>query len=89
VLGDFIEEVEVGSGLRARFEGGELWWSEATGSHLLSGVVLEAYLVEGSTTLGFPREDVAVGSDGGSWADFQVGRITCGAELASCVVAYG
>jgi SpoIID/LytB domain protein len=91
VLGDFVEELEVGAGLRARFESGELWWSEATGSHLLSGVVQEAYLAEGGadSALGFPRADVAVGSDGGSWADFEVGRITCGASLDSCVVAYG
>ncbi len=82
-------EVAVAGGLRLKFEAADLWWSSATGSHLLTGAVRAAYNDLGGATskLGFPRTDVA-STDSGSYADFAVGRITCPSD-ADCVVAYG
>lgn len=82
-------EVAVAGGLHAQFKGADLFWSSATGSKFLTGDLLAAYRGAGgpSGDLGFPRTDV-VKADGGVYADFQVGRITCPTDK-ECVVAYG
>jgi stage II sporulation protein D len=82
-------EVAVAGGTHAAYTGGDLWWSETTGSHWLSGSPLKAYLAAGgpASELGFPKSDQITISDG-SYADFQVGRITC-PNSGSCEVTYG
>lgn len=83
------DEVSVAGGSRLKFAKADLWWSEATGSKLLTGAVRTAYndLDGAKSELGFPKTDV-ITTDTGTRADFQVGRITCptGKE---CVVSYG
>lgn len=83
------DEVSVAGGLRLTFAKADLWWTTATGSYLLTGDVRTAYndLSGAESKLGFPRTDV-VTTDTGSYADFQLGRITCPTD-GDCVVAYG
>jgi len=87
--GPAASEVSVAGGLYARFEGGDLYWSPATGSRLLTGRVAAAYRTAGgpASALGFPRTDVAT-SGSETRADFQAGRISCPASV-DCVVSFG
>ncbi|MGB7962998.1 MAG: SpoIID/LytB domain-containing protein [Propionicimonas sp.] len=82
-------DVVVAGGKHATYAGGDLWWSEKTGSHWLSGALLKAYLAAGgpASELGFPASDQTTISDG-NYADFEVGRITCPTS-GGCGVTYG
>lgn len=83
------DEVAVAGGWHASYAGGDLWWSEATGSHWLAGELLKAYLAAGgpASDLGFPTSDQTAVADG-SFADFQFGRISCPSSGA-CAVTFG
>lgn len=85
--GPDASEVAVAGGLFASFEGGDLYWSKATGSRLLTGAVALAYAKAGgpSGKLGFPVADVAPGI-GGLSAEFQRGTISCPSS-GSCTVS--
>ena len=82
-------EESVAGGLRLKFAKADLWWSEATGSRLLTDEVRTEYnsLKGAESELGFPKTDV-ITTDTGTYADFQVGRITCPTGK-KCVVSYG
>ena len=82
------EKVIAGGSLLA-FATADLWWSDDTGSHLVTGGVRTAYNELGGATskLGFPRTDTTTGDTGIS-ADFELGRIACPAT-GECVVSYG
>ncbi|MFT4294286.1 MAG: SpoIID/LytB domain-containing protein [Micropruina sp.] len=77
-------ETAVAGGLYAQFEDGELYWSQATGSRLLTGTVADAYRKAGgpSGKLGFPTADASSGS-----AEFQKGTISC-SRSGNCQVNY-
>jgi len=95
------EQVRSG-GLYAPFENGALWWSEATGSHRLSGLADQVYLQAGgpeTSGLGFPTTDEAAiikpkvaGITTGTEIYFQTGLISCptgATEATACVVSLG
>lgn len=83
------EEKAVAGGLRLEFPTADLWWTADTGSRLITGEVRTAYNDLGGAVskLGFPKTDVTT-TDTGTFADFQLGRITC-TTGADCVVSYG
>ena len=67
-----------GAGQFARFTGGSIWWSEATGARALSGPVEKFWRSTGAErgALGFPTSDVTATADGtGQYARFQNGSI--------------
>ncbi len=82
------EKVVAGGSVLA-FPKADLWWSDDTGSHLLSGDVRSAYneLGGAASKLGFPKIDLKTSGSGTS-ADFELGRITCPSS-GDCVVSYG
>ena len=65
-----------GVGQYARFQGGAIYWSPSTGAHVVAGSFLTAYTGAGAERgrLGYPRTD-AYAVSGGTWQDFQHGRI--------------
>ena len=75
-------------GLHARFEGGELYWSKATGSRLLTGRVADAYRAAGGPAgrLGFPTTDAATAGTR-TVAGFANGQIGCPTS-GTCQVSY-
>lgn len=67
-----------GRGRVARYQGGAIFWSAATGAFALSGAVLTAYdAAKGPrSTLGYPTSDVRTARDAKSrYANFERGRI--------------
>lgn len=63
-LGASTSGVEaVGDGFRQNFSGGSIFWSEATGAHVIYGAVNAKYAEEGGPTgsLGFPTGDETAG----------------------------
>jgi uncharacterized protein with LGFP repeats len=77
-----------GSGQYAHFQGGSIYWSAASGAHVLGGVVYDRWAASGWETswLGLPVTDLAVAPDKvGLFAHFQNGSIywtpTTGARL--------
>ena len=67
-----------GAGQFARFTGGSIWWSQATGAHALSGPVESLWRSTGAESgpLGFPTSDVTpAATGGGQYARFQHGSI--------------
>ena len=95
-------EQSIAGGLYAPFEGGALWWSQATGSKRLSVTANQAYLAAGgpeTSGLGFPTSDEGSitkakvdGITKGTEVYFQSGLITCpdkATDPATCVVSLG
>jgi SpoIID/LytB domain protein len=82
-------EKVVAGGSVLQFADADLWWSEATGSRLLTGAVRTTYndLSGPTSQLGFPKTDV-VTTDTDTSVDFQLGRIAC-PSAGDCVVSYG
>jgi SpoIID/LytB domain protein len=80
------DEVSVAGGLAARFAKGDLYWTKATGSRLLTGALAKAYRDEGgpSSKLGWPVAD-GKASGSSTVGTFQHGLITCPAS-GDCVV---
>ena len=70
------DTTDVAGGATTAFTGGSVFWSEATGAHVLRGGVLTAFLAAGGPggTLGFPISDHAA-VPGGFAAAFQGGSV--------------
>ncbi|WP_113811448.1 hypothetical protein [Blastococcus sp. TBT05-19] len=66
-----------GGGRFAHFQGGSIYWTQATGARVLSGAVLDRWAATGweNGTLGYPTTDVTALADGGRYAHFQRGSI--------------
>ncbi len=82
-------EVSTAGGLAARFAKGDLYWSKATGSRLLTGDLARAYRAADGpgSALGFPVAD-GKASGSSTVGVFEHGLITCPASGA-CVVDLG
>ncbi|MBI4261240.1 MAG: SpoIID/LytB domain-containing protein [Actinobacteria bacterium] len=74
-----VQVLLAAGGEKVRFEGGFIYWSEATGAHELHGAVFTYFKTHGNAggALGFPTSDVVVEADGTEWATFQGGTVTC------------
>ncbi|WP_029432607.1 hypothetical protein [Blastococcus sp. URHD0036] len=67
-----------GAAQYAHFQRGSIYWSQATGPHVLSGPVYDRWAASGweNSPLGLPRTDVGTTPDGrGTFAHFQNGSI--------------
>jgi uncharacterized protein with LGFP repeats len=67
-----------GQGLYAVFQHGSIYWSRATGAHVLRGAVYQAWTGAGADqgVLGYPTTDVTATPDGkGHYAYFQGGAV--------------
>ncbi len=67
-----------GQGLYAHFQGGSVYWTRATGAHLLRGAILDAWARTGweRGALRYPTTDVTATPDGkGTYAYFQGGAV--------------
>ncbi|MGY1662198.1 hypothetical protein ACI78Q_13355 [Geodermatophilus sp. SYSU D00705] len=64
-------------GRMARFQGGSVYWTPATGARMVSGAVLTRYEAAGGAggALGYPTSDVTALPGGGAFAHFQRGSI--------------
>ncbi len=71
-----VPEAAVPGGTRARFSGGELYWSPTTGAHEVHGAVLSRYLAVGGAggVLGLPTADEAA-VPGGRGSTFRGGAV--------------
>lgn len=71
------EESAAPGGRVSRFQRGRVYWTPATGAHVVYGGILERYLAEGgpASRLGFPVGDEE-DAPGGRQSRFQHGRIT-------------
>jgi SpoIID/LytB domain protein len=79
----------VAGGVRARFDGGEIYFKQGVGAYEVHGPVLRKYLAVGgvSSDLKFPISDVEALEDGSTRSRFQGGRIVC-APGGGCTVTY-
>ncbi|MGY1682445.1 N-acetylmuramoyl-L-alanine amidase [Geodermatophilus sp. SYSU D01176] len=62
----------------SRFQGGDVYWSEATGAHVVRGAIRDTWLQTGGATgyLGLPVTDDAATADGrGAFVRFQGGDV--------------
>ncbi|WP_249027836.1 N-acetylmuramoyl-L-alanine amidase, partial [Blastococcus saxobsidens] len=59
------------------FQGGSVYWSQATGARLVSGAVLDRFSAAGGPggSLGYPTTDVTALAGGGRFAHFQGGSV--------------
>ncbi|MGY1917289.1 LGFP repeat-containing protein, partial [Blastococcus sp. SYSU DS0973] len=66
-----------GGGAFAHFEGGSVYWTQATGARIVSGPVRDRWAAAGWETgvLGFPTTDVLPLSGGGRFAHFEGGSV--------------
>ena len=73
-------------GVRARFDGGDIYHHETVGAFEVHGPVLQAYRNHGGPTsdLGFPTSDVVTEAGGTLVSTFEGGTISC--EPAGCTV---
>jgi uncharacterized protein with LGFP repeats len=77
-----------GRGYVVRFQGGDVWWSPATGAQVVSGAIAKSYWERGgsSSALGFPtRSSYAV--TGGVRTDFERGSMTWNAQTGAVSVS--
>lgn len=74
-------------GVRARFDGGDIYFHQAVGAFEVHGPVLDAYRGEGGPTsaLKFPTSDVVTEGDGTLVSTFEGGTIACEPD-AGCTV---
>ncbi|MFL5305679.1 MAG: LGFP repeat-containing protein [Polyangia bacterium] len=72
------------SGLGTPFAS-SIYWSAATGAHILTAEIRDAWLATGGPTgpLGYPTSDEAPAHDGGRAAEFQSGRIVWTAQTGA------
>lgn len=71
-------EVPVEGGAYTRFEGGDIYWSPATGAHVVKGAIATTWAALGAerSPLGFPTTDELTTPDGvGRYTHFQHGSI--------------
>lgn len=75
-------------GVRARFDGGEIYRHQSVGAFEVHGPVLDAYLSHGGAPsgLGFPTSDVVTEGDGTLVSTFEGGTISCPPD-AGCTVS--
>ncbi|QXG77890.1 N-acetylmuramoyl-L-alanine amidase [Modestobacter sp. L9-4] len=66
-----------GDGAYAHFQNGSVYWSPATGSRWVRGMVMDRWSVLGREqgVLGFPTSEEAPAADGGSFQTFQGGMV--------------
>ncbi|NEK87252.1 hypothetical protein GCU60_16035, partial [Blastococcus saxobsidens] len=66
-----------GGGQFAHFQGGSIYWTQATGARVLSGAVRDRWAAQGweNGPLGYPTSDVTVLADGVQFARFQGGSV--------------
>ncbi len=94
------EEEGHASGVRARFEGGSVYWSPATGAQVVAGAALAAYVAagEGAGPLGMPVAAETADGGGAYVTRFTGGRVyrsgagayvVSGAPLAAYLAAGG
>jgi GH25 family lysozyme M1 (1,4-beta-N-acetylmuramidase) len=71
-----IENTTIPGGQQARFQGGWIYWHQATGAHEVHGWILHTYLGLGGSgsALGLPTSD-EYSIPGGRQSDFQHGRL--------------
>jgi peptidoglycan/xylan/chitin deacetylase (PgdA/CDA1 family) len=83
------DELTVTGGRASRFQGGNVYWSSATGTREVHGVILTRYLQLGATAsaLGFPVTDEYSISTGRQ-SDFQHGSILWNATTGAITVIY-
>ena len=75
------------SGFRTTFQGGHVYWSAPTGSHVLRGAILDRYLAHGGApVLGFPTTDDVAAAGGGARAEVQGGAIYWSSATGAHVV---
>ncbi|MGY1690050.1 LGFP repeat-containing protein [Geodermatophilus sp. SYSU D01105] len=75
------------SGTYARFEGGSIYWSQATGTRVLKGAILDRYVAHGGPeVLGFPMADDAAVTGGGRAVRLQGGAIYWSTKTGAQVV---
>ncbi len=69
--------ITVGGGRAQEFQHGWIYWSSATGAHVVDGEILADYLRRGGPTgpLGFPTTDASPAARGGHAASFTGGSI--------------
>jgi uncharacterized protein with LGFP repeats len=78
-----------GVGQYARFQRGSIYWSPSTNAHVVTGTFLTAYTGAGAERgrLGYPTSD-AYAVNGGTWQDFQHGRIARSTATGRTWVVY-
>jgi uncharacterized protein with LGFP repeats len=78
-----------GRGRFAHFQGGSVYWSQATGAHVVRSAVLGAWAATGweQGWLGYPTGDL-VRVSGGSRQQFQRGRIDVSSATGVARVVY-
>jgi hypothetical protein len=67
-----------GRGRRARYKGGNIYWTATTGAHEVHGAILTEYGTQGGASgiLGYPKSDTLTSSDSVSrYSNFEKGRI--------------
>ncbi|SHN85153.1 LGFP repeat-containing protein [Geodermatophilus obscurus] len=66
-----------GGGAKAELQGGAIYWSPATGAHVVRGAILARWRAWGaeSGVLGYPTGDDAVGPNGGYLTTFRGGTV--------------
>ncbi|TYP89871.1 hypothetical protein [Blastococcus xanthinilyticus] len=76
-----------GAGVEARFQGGRIWSSVATGAREVHGAILERYLALGgpASPLGLPTSNEEA-VPGGRRSTFQNGTITCNTTTGAITV---
>jgi len=78
-----------GGGCLQTFQRGAVYWSPATGAHVVSGQVQQRWGAQGweGGRMGYPVTDTSCGlADGGCWQAFQVGRVYSSASTGAHVV---
>jgi uncharacterized protein with LGFP repeats len=78
-----------GKGAYVRFQGGDVYWSPTTGTQIVRGEILNAWLATGGATgyLGFPTTSDAATADGrGYFVRFQGGDVYWSAATGTQVV---
>ena len=83
------DELTVTGGRASRFQGGNVYWSSATGAWEVHGAILTRYLQLGATAsaLGFPVTD-EYSISAGRQSDFQHGSIRWNATTGATTVIY-
>lgn len=83
-----LTTISDGRGRRGRFDGGDIYWRQATGAHEIHGLVLGKYLALGGhrSPLGYPTTDVNKIDATRIRSLFRHGRITCNVKTSRCSV---
>jgi uncharacterized protein with LGFP repeats len=76
-------------GQYARFQGGSIYWTSVTGAHMVRGAFLTAWTGAGGERgrLGYPTSE-AYPVSGGTWQDFEGGRVAQSTATGRTWVVY-